>query len=81
MRDIILKAINDSQGIKNVELSLKVLSIILPLEFNTDEFHEELSYLVEEGEILEIEYTLPSMDYRIKSFYLPKGTSIHITKG
>jgi hypothetical protein len=33
-----------------------------------------LDKLIASNEIIEIEYILPDMDYRIKSFYLPKGT-------
>lgn len=34
--------------------------------------------LVMEGELVEIEYVLPSMQYRIKSFLLPKNTNLDI---
>lgn len=37
-----------------------------------------LDELVRSGEIQEVEYILPNMDYRIKSFYLPKNTQIKL---
>lgn len=36
-----------------------------------------LQKMVEEGELVEIEYVLPGTD-RIKSFYLPKGTEVRV---
>lgn len=36
--------------------------------------------LVQEGRILEIEYVLPSQDYRIKHFVFPVGTELVIRK-
>lgn len=40
-----------------------------------------LNELVEQDRILEIEYVLPKMDYRIKSIYMPKGTEVVIKGG
>jgi hypothetical protein len=39
-----------------------------------------ISTLVAEGKITEIEYTLPGMEYRLKSFYLPGGSKIKINQ-
>lgn len=74
MRDTILEVINNAQGIKNVELSLKVMDRINPVKFNFQLFLDELQKLVDDKEVIEIEYVLSNMNYRIKSFYLPKGT-------
>lgn len=41
-------------------------------------FIQLLDELMRENEIIEIEYVLSEMNYRIKSFLLPKGTEIHI---
>lgn len=35
-----------------------------------------LEELVAEGELVEIEYCSPEHPYRIKSFYLPKGSKV-----
>ena len=34
---------------------------------------------LEDGEIVEVEYTIPAMDYRVKSLYLPKGSVVQAT--
>lgn len=45
-----------------------------PSEFNHDDFIYQLEELVKDNEIVELEYILPQLDYRIKSMYFPKGT-------
>lgn len=80
MREAILKIINSGQGIKGVDLVLKVLTELFPSEFKSGQVLEELTRMVKEGEIIEIEYTLPDMNYRIRSFYLPKGTKLYVNK-
>ena len=42
---------------------------------------EEIQSLVEKGELIEIEYVVPRMNYRIKSLLFPKGTEIEIVIG
>jgi len=37
-----------------------------------------IDQLVSEGEIVEVEYILPSMNFRIKSLYLPKGAEVRV---
>lgn len=66
-----------SNGIKATDLIFKLES-----EFTDDliKLEKEINNLFELREIIEIKYTLPNMDYRIKSFYLPKGTRIEISK-
>lgn len=32
--------------------------------------------MVDEGELVEVDYVLPNLNYRIKSFLLPKGTEV-----
>lgn len=39
-----------------------------------------LDKMVHDGEIVEVEYILPHLDFRIKSMYFPAGTSVSITK-
>jgi len=76
MKDIIINIVESSQGIKGVDLALKVMSLVNPQKFDSGIFASELVSLVTSGEILEIEYILPEMNYRVKSFYLSKGTKI-----
>ena len=77
-KEAILEAV--SNGIKNVDLALKVMERINPLRFDEEEFHLDLDVLISSGEIIEIEYFLPQMIHRAKSFFLPKGTIIRIVK-
>ena len=76
LKKIILDIVNNSSGIKNVELALKVLHDTLPVQYDALEFMTILDGLVALGEIVEIEYTLPGYSNRIKSIYFPKGTNI-----
>ena len=68
--------INCSHGVKATDLILKLIS--------NNPITDDLNYitcveeLVKSGDIIEIEFTVPQMDYRIKSFYLPVGTRIKI---
>lgn len=78
LRKTILNCVNSAQGLKGVELVLKVMATYgpNPTRLNNNQYNLELERLVEEKEIVEIEYILPSIDYRIKSIYFPKGTTI-----
>lgn len=76
MRESILAVVNTRQGVRSVELAMNVMSEINPVKFNTEEFHLELENLVKNGEIFELNYTLPGMEYRTKSIYFPRGTKI-----
>lgn len=77
MREIILRLVNSHQGMKNVELVLNVMGVIGPSVFDLHLFHEELNALVQEGEIIELEYVLPGMlNHMVKSIYFPKGTEL-----
>ena len=61
------------QGIKATALvSIPEIAVDLQ-EFDIPDLLDEL---VGEGKILEIEYNLPEMPERIKSFYLPAGTKV-----
>lgn len=67
--------INLLQGIKSTELCARE-DVVLPLiNFEVPPLLEEL---VEERRITEIEFVLPQLSYRIKSFYLPKGSEVRI---
>uniref|UniRef100_A0A6M3L8D9 Uncharacterized protein n=1 Tax=viral metagenome TaxID=1070528 RepID=A0A6M3L8D9_9ZZZZ len=76
LKDRILELVNN--GIKGTELVVKIISESDVL-IHTDVV-KVIEELMEQGEMIEIDYVLPSMEYRIKSFYLPKGTSISIEK-
>lgn len=40
-----------------------------------------LETLINEGSLVEVEYVVPLMTYRVKSLLFPKGTNIVIAKG
>jgi len=76
IEDLIIKVVESSQGIKAVDLTIKVISEIIPRDINNLDVLGVLQDLVLRGELVEIEYSLPQMSYRTKSFFLPKGSKI-----
>lgn len=78
IKSIIKKTVNNNQGIKATELVLEVMH--QSSDMNLDAYEDALMELIKEGEIVEVEYTLPQMDYRVKSWYLPKDTVVIISK-
>jgi hypothetical protein len=73
-RDAILNGVNSHQGIKGVELVIHTMGLINPLKFDDEEYHQTVEQLIKEEEIIELEYILPQLEYRVKSLYFPKGT-------
>lgn len=74
LRETILALINANSGLKAVELVCKVMGVVNPLMFKNIEYQDTLEQLLKEGEIVELEYILPQLNYRVKSLYFPKGT-------
>lgn len=74
MRDIILHLIEVHNGIKGVDLALKVMEEVSPHSFIFDEYYKLMIELVDSGEIREVEYFTLSMDYRVKSIFFSKDT-------
>lgn len=74
----ILKIVNESTGIKATELICAIDPLIIGDCRNTSEENinvpEVLNYMVNVGMIIELEYVIPLMPYRIKSMYFPAGT-------
>lgn len=69
----VLETIKENPGIKSTELAIKVAE---KSKVNAGEFMEIIDALVSIGEIVEIEYTMPLMEYRIKSIYFPKESNV-----
>lgn len=66
----LVNIITEKQGMKAVELAG-----LAALSFSCDESVVLLlDELVREKSIVEVEYVLPNMSYRIKSMFFPKGT-------
>lgn len=59
-------------GIKGPEIPQKLSGELLE-SFDLPSLLEEL---VKSGLLIEIEYSLPVLPYKLKSFYLPKGTTV-----
>lgn len=78
IKELIVKTVNDHQGIKATELAVDVISE--NTEITPDDYENALSELIRNGEIVEVEYTLPSMDYRVKSWFLPKDSVVVVSK-
>lgn len=74
VKDAIRKVVSEHTGIKAVELVMEVSRQVASM----DSYETELQQLIDDGEVIEVEYTLPHMDYRVKSIYFPKDTVIEI---
>ncbi len=71
LKQAILDYIVQIQGCKATELMVAVAGV----EGSADAV-QAAEELVAEGSIMEIEYTVPNLPDRIKSFYLPKDSEI-----
>jgi len=79
MKEEIIKIVNDYEPINSIELTSKISTWENNTRNHLDDewrFSDVLNELVKNGDIIEMCYTLPQMDYRIKSLYFPKGTTI-----
>lgn len=75
-KNYIVELVTRKQGCKMIEIICD--RKIHALECNPEKLVEEL---VDEGKIIEVEYVLPEMTYRVKSFLLPVGTTITVDTG
>jgi len=71
MIDVLAKKVLDLQGCKAVIL----MGELVPLGPDIP-WPEVLIEAIQQKKVVEIEYILPNMTYRIKSFILPAGTKI-----
>lgn len=72
-KNILLRRILDFQGCKAIELAAAVAQ-----DIGEHSCTELLSELVATGEIVEVEFILPSQDFKKKSFLLPQGTEVRV---
>lgn len=72
-KEMLLEKIVGLQGMKATQIATE-FAVELQ-DFNVPEL---LDQMVKEGKIIEIEYTLPEMTWRCKSFYLPGGADVWI---
>jgi hypothetical protein len=83
LRQAVLDAVTEAQGIKATELIVKVAHAFyggvgpVTLENKPESVADTIEALIQEGLLVEVEYTLPYGEGevpRVKSFLLPKGT-------
>lgn len=74
----VVQIVEAAQGIKGAELSARLATEFLDLQ--GEEILQHIFHMIENGELVEIEYELPAMRYRTKSFILPRGTTINVNK-
>lgn len=53
---------------------LDTMAAVNPVHFADGTCQDTLQFLPDTGEIIEIEYVIPHMSYRVKSLYFPIGT-------
>jgi len=81
LREQTLVIINARGAVTNVELAITVAANIYPDEFNTDSYIELLEDMVTHSAIVEAEYVLPTLNYRVKSVFFPAGTRVKVRNG
>ncbi len=77
LREAILTTVNTRNGVNGVDLVLNCMGLVSPW-FDDKDYMFHLAELVSSGEIVELEFILPTMDYRLKSIYFPKGTKLYV---
>ncbi len=68
------------RALKSTDLAIRSVTMMHPATFSTNEFHSTIDRMVADGDLNEIEYTLPDRPHQIKSIYFPKGTVIESIK-
>ncbi len=82
LKVFIVKKVTEANGIKGTQLVADIaIEPGIRECLGTHEIPDLLDELVSEGSIVEIEFIVPRMTYKIKSFYLPKGSEITIKSG
>ena len=83
-KKIITDLVESNPGIKGPDLIVQCITKMHEqgnLESHGDvDIINVINDLVKEGEVVEVEYVLPSMAYRVKSLYFPKGTEVTLVR-
>ena len=74
MKEEILRLVAANNGIKGVDLAMKLMSELGIHKVEHAEFLKILDEMVERGEIIEFEYYSSDMDYRAKFIYFTSDT-------
>ena len=81
LKRAIVEMVEEEQGVKATELIPQIAIKHPELIVVLNDLPETLEQLVHEGELVEVEYVLPLMSYKTKSWYLPKGTQVIVHDG
>jgi len=73
-KDLLVNVVTEVQGLKATELAARLE--LLELHKADLNIVELIEALVKEKRLVEVEYVLPQMDFRIKSFLLPAQTRV-----
>lgn len=76
-KDLIVKTIEAMQGMKATELAA-MPEVVLPLSLVQLELPDLIDELVEEGRLTEVEYSVPELHWRAKSFLLPANSQVRL---
>ena len=84
MREQILRIIKLHNGIREVDLALAVINLILPQHFDPEEYHKTIHDLIVSNDIKNIEYIEPANTHdhpftAIKSIFFSKDTEFLIS--
>ncbi len=67
----------DVQGCKLTELCSQP-DLVLGAIAEEEELPAIIEELIEDGKLLEVQYSVPNLPYRVKSFILPGGSEFYI---
>ena len=81
VKQAIREIVEARQGCKATELVVFLTEEHPELLVMLGETPEAIEELVHEGELVEVEYVLPTMDYRVKGFLLPRGSQVVVHDG
>lgn len=83
VEDTIIRIVESRNGLKATQLGLLVLSDLqdrkLPIA-DVETYIKLVQKLIDEGRLVEVEYSVPAIPYRIKSFLLPAGSTVRPQK-
>ena len=74
IKNTIVNVVTRIQGCKAMHLSCE--KEIIDLDLGNRRLPDVVEELIEEGRLVEIEYILPQLSFRLKSFLLPPETHI-----
>lgn len=81
VKKILINLVDENPGVKATTLITKATAKYYEEKEEGDtpsDVLESLNFLVDQKQLVEIEYVLPTMSYRVKSLYFPKGTKVRV---